>query len=68
MLEYKINGDNLSYHWTNCINGFDMPVKLANSGEWLKPTANWQHTPMTAELKNDFQVDKNFYITIKKVQ
>jgi hypothetical protein len=45
-----------------------MPVHLANSGEWLKPTTNWQTTATTSELKNDFEVDKNFYITVKKVQ
>jgi hypothetical protein len=45
-----------------------MPVRLAKSGEWLKPTTNWQNTAITPELKIDFEVDKNFYITLKKVQ
>jgi aminopeptidase N len=68
VLEYKIEGDNLSYRWANCIDGFNMPVRLAKPGEWLKPTANWQQKTVTAELKNDFQADKNFYITTKKVE
>jgi aminopeptidase N len=68
ILEYKIAGDNLSYRWADCINGFDMPVRLARSGEWLKPTTAWQTTSMTAELQNDFQVDKNFYFNVKKIQ
>ena len=68
VLEYKISGDNLSYRWANCIDGFNMPVRLAKSGDWLKPTADWQNIAMTTELQNDFQVDKNFYITVKKVQ
>ena len=67
-LEYKMKGDNLSYRWTNCIAGFNMPVRLAKSGEWLKPTTNWQNTTITSELKDDFEVDRNFYITVKKVQ
>ena len=68
VLEYKITGDNLSYRWTNCIDGFNMPVRLAKSGEWLKPTTEWQTTTVTSGLQNDFAVDKNFYITVKKVQ
>ena len=67
-LEYKVTGDNLSYRWANCIDEFTMPVHLAKSGEWLKPTTSWQNTTVTAELKNDFEPDKNFYITVKKVQ
>jgi aminopeptidase N len=68
VLEYKITGDNLSYHWTNCIDGFNMPVKLAKSDEWLNPTAEWKQVTLTTELLHDFQVDKNFYITVKKIE
>jgi aminopeptidase N len=68
VLEYKVEGDNLSYRWANSIDGFNMPVRLMKSGEWLKPTTIWQNTTLTSELKNDFEVDKNFYITVKKVQ
>jgi aminopeptidase N len=67
VLEYKINGDNLSYRWTNCIKDFSMPVRLA-TGEWLNVTTNWKSTSATAGLVNNFEVDKNFYITVKKVQ
>src|SRR5688572_8848077 len=28
VLEYKIKGDNMSYRWTRCITGFNMPVRL----------------------------------------
>ncbi|MFI5134147.1 MAG: M1 family peptidase, partial [Chitinophagales bacterium] len=68
VLEYKINGDKLSYHWANCIDGFNMPVKLAKSDEWLSPTTEWKSTTVTADLQNDFGVDKNFYISVKKVE
>jgi aminopeptidase N len=66
-LEYKIEGDKLLYHWTNCIGGFNMPVKLANSDQWLSPGTDWKETVLTAVMKNNFQVDNNFYITVKKV-
>ncbi len=66
-LEYKIEGEKLSYRWTNCISGFNMPVKLANSDQWLSPGTDWKETTLTAAMKNDFHVDNNFYITVKKV-
>lgn len=66
-LEYKIQGDKISYHWTNCVDGFNMPVRLGNSKEWLHPTTEWKQTTATAELKNNFLIDTNFYITVKKV-
>jgi aminopeptidase N len=65
VLEYKIQGDKVSYRWSNCIDGFNMPVKIANSGEWLKPTTEWKQASITGGLK-DFAIDKNFYITEKK--
>jgi aminopeptidase N len=66
-LEYKVEGEKLSYRWTNCISGFNMPVKLANSDQWLSPGTEWKETTLTAAMKNDFHVDDNFYITVKKV-
>jgi len=67
VLEYKIKGDNLSYHWTNVVDGFSMPVRLQN-GEWLSPATEWKSVSMTADLiSKGFAIDKNFYITVKKV-
>jgi len=68
VLEYKIIGDNISYRWANCIEGFDMPVRLIKSGQWINATTNWKQITAETDLIKDFEVDKNFYITIKKVQ
>jgi aminopeptidase N len=68
-LEYKIEGDKLFYHWANCIPGFEMPVRLEGAGDWLRPTASWKNTPMTSDMKTKgLLVNKNFYITVKKVE
>ena len=67
ILEYKIQGEKLSYRWTNCINGFNMTVKLANSDQWISPGTDWKETALTGAMKNNFQVDNNFYIVVKKV-
>jgi aminopeptidase N len=64
-LEYKTQGDKLSYRWTNCIEGFNMPVKLANSDQWITPGTGWKET--TVKAAKNFQVDNNFYIIVKKV-
>jgi aminopeptidase N len=67
-LEYKIQGEKLSYRWTNCIDGFNMPVKLAGSDQWINPGADWKETTLTAAMKDNFRVDNNFYVTAKKVE
>ena len=67
VLEYKIQGDNISYRWNNCIEGFNMPVQLERSGEWLNPTTVWKQTTGTAALISDFKINQNMYVTVKKV-
>ena len=66
VLELKADKDKLEYRWSNCIDDFDMPVKLSN-GTWLQPTAQW--TKLKADnidFKN-VDVDKNFYIKARRV-
>jgi len=68
-LEYKFTGDNMYYRWNNCVAGFNMPVKLNGaSDDWLKATTEWKTTAVTADiLKDGLKIDRNFYITVKKV-
>jgi aminopeptidase N len=64
VLEWKTDGKIISYHWTNCVAGFNMPVRLKN-GVWLNPGTSWK----TIEVKKTgkvLQVDENFYIQTKK--
>lgn len=69
VLEYKFTGDNMNYRWANCVAGFTMPVKLDGVEDWLKPTAEWKTTAVTAGiLKDGLKIDRNFYITVKKVE
>jgi len=64
VLEYQVVKKKIKYRWTNCINRFDMKVKLSD-GKWISPTEKWQ------TLKNnsgsDLLADRNFYITVRKV-
>ena len=66
VLECKETGGNLSYRWSNCITGFNMPVQLKNGGLWLSPSTEWKKIPLTAALKeNSLEINKNFYVTLK---
>lgn len=67
VLEYKIEKNILSSRWTNCINNFNMPVRLANSNEWLTPTTKWQQMNLK-NTKDSLEIDRNFYVTIKRIK
>ncbi|HMG81492.1 MAG TPA: M1 family metallopeptidase [Ferruginibacter sp.] len=68
-LEYKIDGYTLSYRWTNCIKGFNMPIRVNFKGVWpIKPTEQWKSISMYPEGDVNFSIDRNFYINTKKVK
>jgi hypothetical protein len=68
-LEYKIEANKLSYRWANCIPGFEMPVRIEGTDVWLHPAAEWKTTLLDGDIKNkQFSIDKNFYITTKKIE
>jgi aminopeptidase N len=64
VLEYKLSGKTVQYRWINVIKGFDMPVKLTN-GNFIGVTENWKS--LTLPYNVQFDVDKNFYINLKKL-
>lgn len=61
VLELKPGRNGLQYRWTNCVAGFNMPVKLTN-GQWLYPTTQMQ--TLKGAPANP-EVDKNFYVRTK---
>lgn len=75
-LEYKIIKEGkksfLSCRWANCIDGFDMPVKVKVNGnyQFIYPTAEWNKILMIKNFKIDDAdfVDPNFYVEVKKVE
>jgi aminopeptidase N len=64
VLEYKAAAGKVQFRWTNTVNGFNMPVKLTN-GQWIIPGTEWQ--TVSLPQGQPFAVDKNFYITLKKL-
>lgn len=71
-LEYKIEGNKLSYRWTNVVKDFDMPLKVTLKDEnfsLIQPTEKWKTTTLSAGINADnFKADPNFYVKLKKAE
>jgi len=68
VLEYSIKGKDLRFRFANCVKGFGMPVKvkLGNEEKWIRANEEWTIISGNSNVSN-LTVDKNFYITAKKV-
>ncbi|MFC4687234.1 M1 family metallopeptidase [Epilithonimonas pallida] len=62
-LEYKQNGNQLTYRWTNVVPDFKLPIRLADEQE-LKPTEQWQTTTLKSDKPVEF--NKNYYVIYSK--
>ena len=74
VLQYKIEGNAVSFKYDSCVAGFNLPVKVSfgkadKTEQWIKPTEKWQML-MLADWydKNTFVVNPNFYIKAGKVE
>lgn len=66
VLEYSFKKGKLKYRWTNCIEGFDMPVKVTLSPDkyaFIYPDTNWKSVRCRLPNKDAFQIDAQFYVT-----
>ena len=63
-LEYKQNGNQLTYKWTNVVPNLKLPIRLAD-GQELKPTEQNQTTTLKSDKPVEF--DKNYYIQVRSV-
>lgn len=65
VLEWKAEGDKLKFRWTNCVPGFDMPVRLSN-GSWIHPTTAEQKIKREGKDFSNLEIDKNFFVSERK--
>ena len=68
-LEYKIKKGKLHFRWTNCIEGFDMPLLIGFDDQPLQrilPTTAWQK--IKAKGVKTVQIDEDFYVNAAKVE
>ena len=71
VLEYKLTKGSVSYRWSNCIQDFDMKLRVQLSqGEeqWIQPSSSWKTSSSPKYDGKTFIVDRNFYIETKKVE
>ena len=61
--EYAIIDGNMQYRWTNCVRGFDMPVKVWVDGaeHVLTPGQRWGRLDLEDPIKT-VKVDQDFYV------
>lgn len=67
-LEYKRKSGKIYYRWANCVDGFNMPVKIYNDNDeliFIYPTTEFRLLPR--KIKK-ILVDENFYVTAKEVK
>lgn len=70
ILEYRLKKGSIEYRWTNCVEGFDMPVKVMlakGKYEFIQPTTDWKSSPCKLGKKDDLKLDENFYVSAVKV-
>ena len=62
-LEYFFKEGKLGYRWTNCVLGFNMPVKVTLDGKEksLNPTTEWNRIEAKMETLK-LEIDKDFYV------
>ncbi len=65
-LEYKLTKKKLQFRYTNCIDGFNMPVKIKTDKEfWISPTTQWQTISLDKDHKS-ISLNRNVYVELEK--
>jgi len=59
VFEYKIEGEKVTFRYSNCLSGFNLPLVLTKGNVNLKiiPSTKWQTIPLKAEQKPLFNAD-----------
>ncbi|HVB04524.1 MAG TPA: M1 family metallopeptidase [Chitinophagaceae bacterium] len=69
VLEYKLKNDHITYRWSGVIKGFDMRVKAMLKDSvysFIYPTTVWKTSSIKLTDPDDFRIDRNFYVQVKK--
>jgi aminopeptidase N len=68
VLEYKISNGILAYRWTNCVPGFDLPLKVQLTKDryiFIHPATSTRKIKITLK---ELKVDPNFYIKTNQLK
>jgi aminopeptidase N len=63
--EYALVDGEMRYRWGNCVDGFNMKLKVYINGQqhWIEPTDNWQ-TMSSDEHFLNVDIDQDFYVAV----
>ncbi|MES2513929.1 MAG: M1 family metallopeptidase [Bacteroidota bacterium] len=65
-LEYKLTKNKLAFRYSNCNEGFNMPVKITTEKEfWIYPTTKWKTITLDKASKN-ISLNRNVYVDLVK--
>lgn len=70
VLQYRIRKGTLTYQWTNCVQGFNMPVRVKigdNAYTLLTPSDQPQKLKLKAKIA-ELSVDPDFYVRSEKLR
>ncbi|RDK86954.1 peptidase M1-like protein [Marinirhabdus gelatinilytica] len=67
-VEYKIDGKNLSFRYTNIVEGFDMPIiiVLNDKEKWIFPENGWKTLSYEFKIENA-KVKRDFYVDFQQI-
>lgn len=69
VLEYRVKDDNsLMARWTNCIEGFNMPVTILDNGEQkiIRPGTRWRSTGVKIATEN-IVINPDYYVYSERI-
>ncbi len=68
LLEYSLREGKLKYRWTNCVPGFNLPLRIftpLGQSRFIYPTDQWQTLKLRAD---EIKADDNFYIKVQRLK
>lgn len=65
VFEYYVRNNELNYRWNNCVQGFNMPLKIKVSGKevYLKPVSRYSKIKLDTE-NPQIVVDADYYVAV----
>lgn len=71
ILQYRLQKGKVEYRWSNCVDGFDMPVQVTlkpGKFEMIYPTTEWKSSVVKLGKKGKFEVNEDFYVFSEKIE
>ena len=63
VFEHYVKNNELTYRWNNCVDGFNMPVRIFVSGKPLDISPTTQFNTVKLDVNNaEIKIDPNYYV------